>query len=115
MRMGAFAGPVELEDLEAVAGADGLDVLDALSALLDVALVRRVESGDGVIMLAHASPEKTRPRPRWFAAGPEFCVTAATAANPLCQNMARSQARFYFWTTRIGRYRKGSVTRKANS
>jgi predicted ATPase len=48
-RMGAFAGPVELEDLEAVAGADGLDVLDALASLLDVALVRRVESGDGVI------------------------------------------------------------------
>jgi tetratricopeptide (TPR) repeat protein len=47
VRMGAFAGPVELEDLEAVAGGDGLDVLDALAALLDVALVRRVESGDG--------------------------------------------------------------------
>jgi class 3 adenylate cyclase/predicted ATPase len=46
-RMGAFAGPVALEDIEAVAGADGLDVLDALSALLDVALVRRVEERDG--------------------------------------------------------------------
>jgi tetratricopeptide (TPR) repeat protein len=49
VRMGAFAGPAELEDLEAIAGADGLDVLDALTALLDVALVRRVESGDGRI------------------------------------------------------------------
>jgi predicted ATPase len=48
-RMGAFAGPVELEDLEAVAGGDGLDVLEALAGLLDVALVRRVESGDGRI------------------------------------------------------------------
>jgi predicted ATPase/class 3 adenylate cyclase len=47
VRMGAFAGPVELEDLEAVAGADGLDALDTLAALLDVALVRRIESGDG--------------------------------------------------------------------
>jgi len=47
MRVGAFAGPVELEDLEAVAGNDGLDVLEALAALLEVALVRRVESGDG--------------------------------------------------------------------
>jgi predicted ATPase/class 3 adenylate cyclase len=47
VRMGAFAGPVELEDLELVAGGDGLDVLEALAGLLDVALVRRVESGDG--------------------------------------------------------------------
>jgi predicted ATPase len=47
VRMGAFAGPVELEDLEAVAGADGLDVLEALAGLLEVAVVRRVESGDG--------------------------------------------------------------------
>lgn len=47
VRMGAFAGPVELEDLEAVAAGDGLDVLDALAGLLDVALIRRVESGDG--------------------------------------------------------------------
>jgi predicted ATPase len=46
-RMGAFAGPVELEDIEAVAGADGLDVLGELARLLDLALVRRVESGDG--------------------------------------------------------------------
>src|SRR5437763_5144940 len=46
-RMGAFAGAVELEELEAVAGGDGLDVLEALAGLLDVALVRRVESGDG--------------------------------------------------------------------
>jgi predicted ATPase/class 3 adenylate cyclase len=47
VRMGAFVGPVELEELELVAGADGLDVLEALTGLLDVALVRRVESGDG--------------------------------------------------------------------
>jgi tetratricopeptide (TPR) repeat protein len=46
-RMGAFAGPVELEDIEAIAGEDGLDVLDALAGLRDVALVRRVEAGDG--------------------------------------------------------------------
>ncbi len=47
VRMGAFAGPVELEDIERVAGSDGLDVLEELAQLLDVALVRRVESGDG--------------------------------------------------------------------
>jgi predicted ATPase len=46
VRMGAFAGPVELTELEAVAGTDGLDVLEALSGLRDVALVRRVETGD---------------------------------------------------------------------
>jgi predicted ATPase/class 3 adenylate cyclase len=46
-RMGAFAGPAVLEDLEAVG--EGLDVLEALAALRDVALVRRVESGDGRI------------------------------------------------------------------
>jgi predicted ATPase len=49
VRMGAFAAPVALEELEAVAGTDGLDVVAALSSLLDVALVRRVESGDGRI------------------------------------------------------------------
>jgi predicted ATPase/class 3 adenylate cyclase len=48
-RMGTFAGPVELEDIEAVAGADGLDVLGQLAVLLDVALVRRVEAGDARI------------------------------------------------------------------
>ena len=46
-RMGAFAAPVELEALEAVAGGEGVEVLDALAALVDVALVSRVESGDG--------------------------------------------------------------------
>jgi tetratricopeptide (TPR) repeat protein len=45
--MGTFTGPVELEDIEAVTGADGLDVLGELARLLDVALVRRVETGDG--------------------------------------------------------------------
>lgn len=48
-RLGAFAGPVEIEDLEAVCGRDGLDVLEALFRLLEMALVRRVESGDGRI------------------------------------------------------------------
>ena len=48
-RMGAFAGPVELEDIEAVAREDGFDVLESLASLLDVALVRRIESGDGLV------------------------------------------------------------------
>jgi predicted ATPase/class 3 adenylate cyclase len=58
VRMGAFAGPVELDDLEAVAGGDGLDVLEALAGLIDVALVRRVESGDG--RLRFGLPEALR-------------------------------------------------------
>ena len=58
VRMGAFASAVSLEHLEAVAGADGLDVLEALRTLLDVALVRRVESGDG--RLRFGLPEALR-------------------------------------------------------
>jgi tetratricopeptide (TPR) repeat protein len=49
VRLGAFAAPVELDEIEAVAGSDDLNVLDALSGLLDVSLVRRVESGDSRI------------------------------------------------------------------
>lgn len=47
VRLAAFAEAVELEEIEVVCGSDGLDVLEALSILLDVALVRRVEPGDG--------------------------------------------------------------------
>ena len=47
-RLGVFAGPAELEMLEAVLGDD---VLDPLAELLDVGLVRRVETGDGRIRL----------------------------------------------------------------
>lgn len=98
-RMGAFAAPVELEDIEAVAGEDGLDVLEALERLLDIALVRRVESGDGRIRfglpealrqiaagLLDASPDGHAWRrahaqrqhdlvwaaPLWLAPGPEY-------------------------------------------
>ncbi|MGN6170062.1 MAG: BTAD domain-containing putative transcriptional regulator [Solirubrobacteraceae bacterium] len=46
-RLGAFIGPAELGEIEAVAGRDGLDVLEALTILVDVALVRRGQSGDG--------------------------------------------------------------------
>ena len=45
-RLGAFAGPAELEELEAVAGDDGLDVLEAIAGLTEVSLVTRVETGD---------------------------------------------------------------------
>ena len=47
VRLAVFAGAVELEMLEAVVGGEGVEVLDALAALLDVALLRRVETGDG--------------------------------------------------------------------
>lgn len=57
-RLGVFAGPVELGEIEAVAGLDGVDVLDALNELLSVALVRRVEAGDG--RLRFGLPEALR-------------------------------------------------------
>ena len=48
---------------------DGLDVLEALAALLDVALVRRVETGDGRVRFglprrcARSPPSSSTPRP----------------------------------------------------
>jgi predicted ATPase len=57
-RLGVFAGPVEVEDIELVLGGDGLDVLGAVATLLDVALLRRVETGDGLVRFA--LPEAVR-------------------------------------------------------
>ncbi len=57
-RLGVFAGPVELEDIEAVTGVDGIDVVSAVATLLDVALLRRVETGDGVMRFGF--PEAVR-------------------------------------------------------
>ena len=48
-RVGVFAGPVELEDIEVVAGADGTDVVTAAATLTDAALLHRVETGDGLV------------------------------------------------------------------
>ena len=49
VRMGGFAGPVELEELERVLSGDGVGVLEALAELVDAALVQRVETGDGTV------------------------------------------------------------------
>ena len=49
VRMGAFVGPVELEELERVLSGDGVSVLEALAELVDAALVQRVETGDGSV------------------------------------------------------------------
>jgi predicted ATPase/DNA-binding SARP family transcriptional activator len=49
VRMGAFVGPVELEELERVVSDDGMSVLEALAELVDAALVQRVETGDGTM------------------------------------------------------------------
>jgi predicted ATPase len=49
VRMGAFAGPVELEQLERVLSGDGVSVLEELAELLDASLVQRVETGDGTV------------------------------------------------------------------
>jgi predicted ATPase len=73
-RMGMFAAPVQLKDLEAVAGGDGLDVIGALATLIDVALVRRIEAGDGYIRfglpealrrIAADRLERAMDGPRW--------------------------------------------------
>ncbi|MGH9276276.1 MAG: hypothetical protein ACRDZU_16650, partial [Acidimicrobiales bacterium] len=48
-RLGAFAGPAPLSDLEEVCGQDGLDVLDAVASLVDVGLLRRREDGSDTI------------------------------------------------------------------
>jgi predicted ATPase/class 3 adenylate cyclase len=93
-RMGAFAGPVELEELETVAGEDELDVLEALAGLLDVALVRRVESGDGRIrfglpealrQLASARLDAAPDGDRWRAAHLRRQYAIAWAARGLGQ------------------------------
>ena len=52
VRLGAFAGAVELEELERVLSGDGVSVLEALAELVDAALVQRVETGDGTSSLA---------------------------------------------------------------
>jgi tetratricopeptide (TPR) repeat protein len=48
-RLGAFAGAVELDELERVLSGDGVSVLEALAELVDAALVQRVETGDGAV------------------------------------------------------------------
>jgi len=69
-RMALFVGPVELDEIELVTGGDGLDVLETLSTLLDVALVRRVERGDG--KLRFGLPEALRQiAARQLAAAPD--------------------------------------------
>jgi predicted ATPase/class 3 adenylate cyclase len=49
VRLGASAGPVELEELERVLSGDDVGVLEALAELVDAALVQRVETGDGTV------------------------------------------------------------------
>jgi predicted ATPase/class 3 adenylate cyclase len=51
VRMGAFAGPAELDELERVLSGDRVSVLEGLAELLDAALVKRVETGDGTVRL----------------------------------------------------------------
>jgi class 3 adenylate cyclase/predicted ATPase len=47
--LGAFAGPVEFDELERVLSGDSVNVLEALAELLDAALVQRIETGDGTV------------------------------------------------------------------
>lgn len=60
-RLGIFAGPIEFDDIEVVVG-EGLDVISAIATLLDVALLQRVESGDGLVRFG--LPEAVRQEAR---------------------------------------------------
>ena len=51
-RMGTFAAPASLGDLETVSGDHAGEVLDALDGLVRFALVQRREDGDGVVRFA---------------------------------------------------------------
>ena len=73
VRMGAFAGPVELEELERVLSGDGVSVLEALAELVDAALVQRVETGDGTCQV--------RARRRRCVRSPQNCLTASLTAS----------------------------------
>jgi predicted ATPase/class 3 adenylate cyclase len=52
-RLGVFAGPVELEDIEAVCGDDAID---GVAALLDAGLLRRIEDGSGTVRFRLPEP-----------------------------------------------------------
>jgi predicted ATPase/class 3 adenylate cyclase len=52
VRLAVFTDPVEVDFLEAVVRSNELELLDALGDLLDVGLVRRVETGDGRVRFA---------------------------------------------------------------
>ena len=83
--MAAFAAPVELEALEAVAGGEGVEVLDALAALVDVALVSRVESGDGRVRSASRGSAPDR------ISRTGFCARRPGMAASACPAPARSR------------------------
>ena len=70
-RLGAFAGPFELADVEAVAGSDGLDVVDAFDALVEAALVRRIETGEGRIRFGFPEAIRQEATRRLDASGDE--------------------------------------------
>ena len=68
MRLGVFAGAVEIDDVEAVIG-QGLDVISAAGTLLDAALLRRVETGDGVVRFGLPEAVRQEASRRLDAAG----------------------------------------------
>jgi predicted ATPase/class 3 adenylate cyclase len=92
-RMGVFAQPATIEDLEAIG--EGLDVLEALAALRDVALVRRVEAGDGRVrfglpealrQIAAAELDAAPDAARWRSAHARRQADIAWAARTLGQS-----------------------------
>jgi predicted ATPase len=70
-RLGVFAGPVELEDIEAVAGGTGPDIVSEVATLLDVALLQRVEAGDGRVRFGFPEAIRQEASSRLDAQGAE--------------------------------------------
>jgi predicted ATPase len=78
-RLGVFAGPVELQDIEAVAGADGADVISAAATLIDAALLHRVETGDGLVRFGFPEAIRQEASGRLDAGAADECRRAHAA------------------------------------
>jgi class 3 adenylate cyclase/predicted ATPase len=103
-RLGIFAGPVELDDIEAVAGVEGTDVISAIATLIDAALLHRVETGDGVVRFGFPEAVRQEASKR----------LAAGDANELRRAHARWQ-RDLVWPLRIYEIVESRVVQRAHT
>jgi len=69
-RLGIFAGPVEVDDIEMVVG-ERLDVISSVATLLDAALLHRVETGDGLVRFGFPEAVRQEARRRLDPSGGE--------------------------------------------
>ena len=117
--LGVFAASASLADMESVLAASGTNVVDALDELMEFALVRRVEEGDGIVRfqqpeaLKEVSDHELRTSPeadRWRRAHAQhilavifparlltLCTTAVHAA---AVHLNADTARAYRWARR---------------